>query len=122
MSIIGIGNDIIEIGRIKKAIERNQKFKYKVYTEEEIKYAEKSKFPYNIYAGRFAVKEAISKAFGTGVRGFVLTDIEILNDELGKPYVKLKNEIKKKYNEFEIMITISHSKENAIATALIQKS
>ncbi|OQY07356.1 MAG: holo-[acyl-carrier-protein] synthase [Fusobacteriia bacterium 4572_132] len=121
MDVVGIGNDIIEIDRIKKAIERNKNFKYKVYTDKEIKYAEKSKFPYNIYAGRFAAKEAISKAFGTGVRGFLLTDIEILNNELGKPDVILKNEIKKKYEETEIMVTISHSKENAIAMALIQK-
>lgn len=121
MKIFGLGNDIIEIERIKKAVERNKNFKKRVYTETEIAYAEKAKFPFNVYAGRFAAKEAVSKAFGTGIRGFSLTDIEVLNDTLGKPYVILKNSIKEKYKDYEIMLTISHSRISAIATAIMIK-
>ena len=93
MEIYGIGTDIIEISRIRDAINRTSSFKKKVYTEKEIEYIEKKKEPYVSYAGRFAAKEAVSKALGTGVRGFSLSDVEILNDELGKPNVVLYNEI-----------------------------
>lgn len=121
MEILGLGNDIIEIKRIKQAVESKKSFKTRVYTENEIKYAEKSKFPFTVYAGRFAAKEAVSKAFGTGIRGFSLTDIEVLNDSLGKPYVVLKNSLEEKYKNSEIMLTISHSRISAIATALLLK-
>ena len=89
MKIYGIGTDIIEISRIREAINRTSSFKRKVYTEKEIEYIEKKKEPYASYAGRFAAKETVSKALGTGVRGFSLNDVEILNDELGKPTVTL---------------------------------
>ena len=94
MEIYGIGTDIIEISRIKNAINNTALFKSKVYTKKEIEYIEKKRNPYASYAGRFAAKEAVSKAFGTGVYGFSLKDIEILNDELGKPYVILYGKIK----------------------------
>ncbi len=119
MNIKGIGNDIIEIDRIKTAIERTEKFKYKIFTEKEIEYAEKSKLPYNTYAGKFAAKEAIAKALGTGVSGFSFKDIEILNENNGKPYAILSDVLKEKYKNIEIMITISHNKSNAIATSLV---
>ncbi|BDU49755.1 holo-ACP synthase [Haliovirga abyssi] len=118
MKILGIGNDIIEIYRIQEAIEKNSKLEKRVYTEKEIEYANSNR-KYEVLAGRFAAKEAISKAFGTGIRGFKLTDIEILNDELGKPYVNLYGKLKEKYLGYNIMVTISHNKSNAISTAII---
>lgn len=122
MDIFGLGNDIIEISRIEKAILRNKKFIEKIFTDSEIKYIEKKANKYESYAGRFAAKEAISKAFGTGVRDFAMTDIEILNDELGKPNVYLKNRLKEKYSSYNIMLSISHNKSSAIATAIVIKS
>lgn len=121
MEIYGIGTDIIEISRIEKAINRTKLFKEKVYTEKEIEHIEKKKNPYASYAGRFAAKEAISKALGTGVRDFLLKDIEILNDELGKPIVYLYNEIKKLAEGLKIQISISHSKEYAVSTVILYK-
>jgi holo-[acyl-carrier protein] synthase len=121
MDIFGIGNDIVEIDRIKKAIDKNQKFRDRVYSPREIDYIDKKSNPYPSYAGRFAAKEAVSKAMGTGVRGFNLFDIEILNDELGKPHVKLLGELGEKYAEFHIMLTISHSREYATAVAILMK-
>jgi holo-[acyl-carrier protein] synthase len=118
--IIGLGTDIVEISRIKKAIERTPTFLKKVYTEKEIEYISKKKNPYPSYAGRFAAKEAISKAFGTGVREFSLLDIEILNDELGKPVVYLSEKLRKK-NSGKITLSISHCKEYATATAILSK-
>jgi holo-[acyl-carrier protein] synthase len=118
--IIGLGTDIVEISRIKKAIERTPTFLQKVYTEKEIEYISQKKNPYPSYAGRFAAKEAIAKAFGTGVRDFSLLDIEILNDDLGKPVVSLFGNLKEKYRG-RLNLSISHCKEYATATAILEE-
>lgn len=117
---LSIGNDIIETKRIEKACEKfNNKFKKRIFTDNEIKYCEsKGKNKYQSYAGRFAAKEAVFKAVSTYLENkFSLewTDIEILNDLNGKPFVKLDKikDIK------DIDISISHVKEYAIATVLV---
>ena len=120
--IVGIGNDIIEIERIEKAISK-ESFKNKVYTQKELENIEKRGDRVETYAGIFSAKEAISKAIGTGVREFSLTDLEILNDDLGKPYVvvseRLDKIIKSKKEDYQIEISISHSKKYATAIAVI---
>ena len=120
--IVGIGNDIIEIERIEKAILK-EGFKNKVYTQRELENIKKRGNRAETYAGVFSAKEAISKAIGTGVREFSLTNLEILNDDLGKPYVvvseKLDKIIKSKKEDYQIEISISHSKKYAIAMAII---
>ena len=120
--IVGIGNDIIEIERVKKAISK-EGFIAKVYTQREIENIVKRGNRAETYAGIFSAKEAISKAIGTGVREFALTDLEILNDHLGKPYVivsdKLKKIIQRKKENYQIEIAISHSKKYATAMAII---
>lgn len=120
--IIGIGNDIIEIERVEKAISK-EGFIAKVYTQREIENIVKRGNRTETYAGIFSAKEAISKAIGTGVREFALTDLEILNDDLGKPYVivsdKLNKIIQRKKENYQIEIAISHSKKYATAMAII---
>ena len=120
--IVGIGNDIIEIERVEKAILK-EGFKNKVYTQKELENIEKRGNRTETYAGIFSAKEAISKAIGTGVREFSLTDLEILNDDLGKPYVvvseKLDKILKNKKEDYQIEISISHSKKYATAMAII---
>ena len=120
--IVGIGNDIIEIERIEKAISK-ESFKNKVYTQRELENIEKRGDRVETYAGIFSAKEAISKAIGTGVREFSLTDLEILNDDLGKPYVvvseKLDKILKNKKESYQIEISISHSRKYATAMAII---
>ena len=120
--IVGIGNDIIEIERIEKAISK-EGFKNKIYTQKELENIKKRGDRVETYAGIFSAKEAISKAIGTGVREFSLTDLEILNDDLGKPYVvvskKLDKIIKSKKEDYQIEISISHSKKYVIAMAII---
>ena len=120
--IVGIGNDIIEIERIEKAISK-EGFKDKVFTQREIENIVKRGNRTETYAGIFSAKEAISKAIGTGVREFALTDLEILNDDLGKPYVivsdKLNKIIQRKKENYQIEIAISHSKKYATAMAII---
>ena len=120
--IVGIGNDIIEIERVEKAILK-EGFKNKVYTQKELENIEKRGNRTETYAGIFSAKEAISKAIGTGVREFSLADLEILNNDLGKPYVvvseKLDKILKNKKEDYQIEISISHSKKYATAMAII---
>ncbi|AVQ23852.1 holo-ACP synthase [Fusobacterium nucleatum subsp. nucleatum ATCC 23726] len=120
--IIGIGNDIIEIERIEKVISK-EGFKNKIYTQKELENIQKRGNRTETYAGIFSAKEAISKAIGTGVREFSLTDLEILNDDLGKPYVvvseKLDKILRNKKENYQIEISISHSRKYATAMAII---
>lgn len=81
----GIGVDLVEIDRISKACEK-EGFIRRCFTENEIRMIDGN---WQKAAGNFAVKEAVAKMLGTGFRGFSLTDIEVLRDELGKPYVNL---------------------------------
>lgn len=106
--IKGTGIDIIEISRIKKSIE-NQAFLDKVYTKNEQKYILSKGNPAQTAAGIFAAKEAVAKALGTGVCSF--TDFEVLHTDSGQPYME--------YNGYEIMISISHCKEYAVANAIV---
>lgn len=121
--ITGIGTDIIEISRIEKVIKRTSSFIEKSFTHNEIEYFKLKGLKANVIAGNFAAKEAISKAIGTGFRGFGLTDIEILRDELGKPIVNLSDKIYKLLdkNDFNMHVSISHNKENAIAYAVMEE-
>lgn len=122
--IYGIGNDIIEIDRIEKAISKNN-FIEKVFSVKEIEYIISRGNRAETYAGKFSAKEAVSKAMGDGVRNYTLLDMEILNNEKGKPYIivseKLDKIIREKFGEYKIEVSISHSKTFATAVAIIFK-
>lgn len=118
--IRGIGTDIIEIERVEKAMKINR-FKNKVFTNLELNIIDKMGI--STAAANFAGKEAVSKAFGTGIRGFSLLDIEILRDSLGKPYVTFYNGAKLLTNKFGITnvnISISHCKQYAVAFVIME--
>ncbi|MFA6708385.1 MAG: holo-ACP synthase [Fusobacterium sp.] len=119
-SFLGLGNDIIEISRIEKAI-KNLKFIHKIYTEKEIKFIVSKGNKAETYAGRFAAKESVSKALGTGMRKINFLDIEIINNELGKPIVRFKNNIEDYNEKYLVDISISHCREYATSTAIIFK-
>lgn len=115
MTISGTGIDIIEIGRMQKALDRwGEDFLKHIFNEEEIEYAKDKKFPTQHYAARFAAKEAVYKAFGDN-RTLGWKDVTILNDENGKPYCRFKNKAVDK----NILISISHTKNYAVASAII---
>jgi len=119
--IKGLGVDIIEIKRISHAIQQNKRFIDRIFTISEIDYFKSCNWSMNTIAGNFAAKEAIMKALGTGLRGFKWTDIEVLRDDLGKPFVVLDNNAKnfaEKQRISQIMVTISHCKEYALAQAI----
>ena len=121
--IIGVGIDIIEIDRIKRAVSRTDGFLEKAFTEKEIEYFRTKKLSANTIAGNFAAKEAVSKALGSGFRQFGLKDIEILRDNLGKPIVNLSIKIYGIIGKrnFKIHVSISHSKDNAIAYSIMEE-
>lgn len=119
-SIKGIGTDIIEVDRIKKSmLEFKQKFLERIFTENEIAYCNQNKEPERHFAGRFAAKEAIAKAFGSGIgKDIAWKEMEILKDPYGKPSVKLSDELNKKYDHPKVLISISHCKKYANAVAI----
>lgn len=119
---IKCGTDIIEVSRIKESIEKlGDKFLNKIYTQKEIEYClSKNNMKYQHFAARFAAKEAIFKAISSLLKNkyeITWTDVEVLNDENGRPYVHFLNNI---YNIEQIDISISHLKEYAIATCIVE--
>ncbi|MGG7324713.1 holo-ACP synthase [Clostridium baratii] len=120
--IFGIGTDIIEIKRIETAIKRNPKFLEKMFTEREIELFKDRNFKNETIAGSFCVKEAASKALGTGIRGFAFKDIEVLRDSLGKPEVILGDKITNIINnKLKVHASISHNNDTAIAFVVIEE-
>ncbi len=122
--IKGIGTDIIGIKRIKEAIKKDPKFTDKIFSLEESKYCN-SKFNKEVhFAGRFAAKEAFFKALGTGWRdGMMWTEINVVNDKLGKPEIRLTGKTLDVFNGKnmkEISLSISHTKEYAVAFVIIE--
>lgn len=122
--IHGIGTDIIEIKRIEKAIERHgQRFLDRLFTPNEQTYCRRYRDASRHFAGRFAAKEAVAKALGTGFREELgWSDFEIVNDAQGKPHVVLNPRLKESLAGIEILVSISHSHDYATAFALCQKN
>ena len=115
--IKGVGTDITEVERIKNNLQ-NEKFIKKIYSSNEIDYLYKRKFNCQTAAGMFAAKEAVSKSLGTGFSNFGPCDVEILKDELDKPYINLLNNalvIANNSGITNIHVSISHTTDLAIA-------
>ena len=123
MEIIGIGTDIIECLRIAQMIERHgEMFINRVYTQHEIEYCAERKAATQHYAGRWAAKEAVLKAIGTGwIKGITWRDVEVANQFGGKPIIRIYGgalESSKRRGIEEIQISISHCRSHAVAYAL----
>ena len=123
--IIGIGTDIIECLRIAQMIERHgELFINRVYTSHEIQYCKSRKLATQHYAGRWAAKEAILKALGTGWRkGISWRDIEIRNEPGGRPVVAMRGgarDVVEQLGITQMLISISHCRSHATAYALAQ--
>jgi holo-[acyl-carrier protein] synthase len=123
MEIIGIGTDIVECLRIGRMIEEHgELFLQRVFTEREIRYCRGRKHATEHFAGRWAAKEAIMKCLGTGWRkGLCWTDMEVRNDQEGAPHVHMCGAAKERAQELkigDILLTISHCRAYATATAL----
>ena len=126
MKTIGIGVDIIDNTRIKNSI-KNKNFLRRIQGSQELLKSKKILNKTNYFAKRFAAKESLSKAIGTGFKdGLNFKDVQILNDKIGKPYYllnkKLKNFIKKKkkLKDFILFLSISDEKNYSVAFTIIQ--
>jgi holo-[acyl-carrier protein] synthase len=124
MNILGTGVDIVETGRIGLSIEKfGDRFLNRCFRPGEIAYCRQMKFPALHFAARFAAKEAIAKAFGTGIGPQLgWRDMEICRREAGEPFVKLHDHgaaLAQQRGVTAIFVSLSHSKDYAVAQAII---
>ena len=124
MTILGVGMDIVETKRIAESIERfGDRFLHRVFLEGEVAYSRSMKFPHLHLAARFAAKEAISKAFGTGIgRELGWRDLEIVREASGAPRVLLHGRAKA-YSAARgvqaVHVSLSHTVDYGAASAVI---
>lgn len=116
----GIGTDLIEVERIEKALDRyGHHLIDKILTQKEQDYCLKFPNSSERFAGRFAAKEAVAKSLGYGIgKEISWHDIEVINDERGKPYIILSENVKSKFDNPKILISITHTSKYASAFAL----
>ncbi len=119
--IESVGIDLVDIKRIKLAMDRyGERFTHRVFTPWEIEYCLSKINPALSFAGRFAVKEAVFKAIGTGfAEGVKWTSVEVVNDRKGQPQVRLGRAIRNHIGDKKIVISLSHTSEYAVASALL---
>ncbi|WP_109698440.1 holo-ACP synthase [Chitinophaga deserti] len=117
----GLGTDIVEVDRIADKIGKNQGFRELVFTPLEIAYCEKQAGKYESYAARFAAKEAFLKALGTGWggSGINFNEIEVRNNEAGKPELFLIGNAAPLMEGMQVLLSLSHVKTIAMATVVI---
>ena len=126
--IIGAGVDMVQVGRIREALEdrrTGQRFRGRVFTEQEIQYCEKKqRGKYESYAGRFAAKEAVMKALGRGWGAKVRwLDIEVARAESGKPEIVLHHTTAELAQQLGIrrwVLSITHTKEHGLAHVIAE--
>jgi holo-[acyl-carrier protein] synthase len=125
MSVIGIGIDIVECARIENSIERfGDRFLKRIFTEGEIAYSQSMKFPARHFAARFAAKEALSKAFGTGIgKSMGWRDLDVRKRESGEPFAVLSGGAKQMAQErgiTKVWISLSHTEQSGSATIVLE--
>ncbi len=126
MSVLGVGVDLVENARIQHSLDRfGERFLHRIFTAGEIEYCQSMKFPARHFAARFAAKEAFLKATGFGLMlGHELAEIEVVNDENGKPLLILQGKFKTKAiqnNWNKIHLSISHLQSIACAVVIIEQ-
>ncbi|CAN5511295.1 holo-ACP synthase [soil metagenome] len=125
MSVLGIGVDIVETARIDHSLERfGERFLKRVFTAGEIEYCQSMKYPARHLAARFAAKEAVSKAFGTGIgKAMGWRDIDVRREGSGQPFVILEGGAKQLAAERGVAkawISLSHTDHHAVATIMLE--
>jgi len=118
---IGLGVDMVEIARMRDALERHPRMKERLFSEEERAYCEGRNKPEIHYAMRFAAKEAVLKALGTGFSGVRFRDVEVVRDERGRPSPNLSGraaEVAEAAGVVELHLSLSFTHENAVASAV----
>lgn len=126
MSVLGVGVDIVENARIEHSLERfGDRFLHRVFTAGEIEYCQSMKYPARHFAARFAAKEAVSKAFGTGIgRAMGWRDIDVHRHDSGQPFVVLERgakELAAQRGVAAIWISLSHTDHHAAAMIVLER-
>ena len=125
MSVIGIGIDLVECARIQRSLDRfGDRFLHRVFTGGEIEYSMSMKFPARHLAARFAAKEAVSKAFGTGIgKAMSWRDIDVKKKPSGEPFLVFAGpaeQLAKQRRVTAALITLSHTEHHAIAMIVLE--
>ena len=117
--MFSVGIDLVEINRLKRSSD-SENFMKRVFSQKETALFLSKSNPYPSMAGNWAVKEAFSKALGTGVRGFSLNEISVLRDELGAPYIELEGKALEivQSRSLQFSVSITHTKELAEAIVI----
>lgn len=124
--IVGTGVDIIEVQRVKNALDTwGERFLKRVFTQRELDYVNTKRFSHESLAARFACKESVLKAFGDAKKGIRLNNIEVLNDSKGKPEIVLHAEAKEfaARNRLDnIIVSMSHTSNYAVSSAILWRN
>jgi holo-[acyl-carrier protein] synthase len=125
MSVLGLGVDLVECARIQHSLDRfGDRFLHRVFTEGEIAYSMSMKFPARHLAARFAAKEAVSKAFGTGIgKAMGWRDIDVRKKPSGEPFLVFSGgaeELAKRRGLTSALITLSHAEHHAVAMIVLE--
>jgi holo-[acyl-carrier protein] synthase len=125
MSVLGIGVDLVECARIQHSIDRfGDRFLHRVFTDGEIEYSMSMKFPARHLAARFAAKEAVSKAFGSGIgKAMGWRDIDVRKRPSGEPFLVFSGpaqELAVKRGVTSALITLSHTEHHAMASVVLE--
>lgn len=121
MSVLGLGVDIVEIDRMAAAIERHPRIKERIFSEAERDYCDKRSKPEVHYALRFAAKEAVLKALGTGFSGMRFLDVEVIREQSGRPVPRLHGRAAERAEELgiiEMHLSLSFTHSTAVASAV----
>ncbi|NOY85696.1 MAG: holo-[acyl-carrier-protein] synthase [Deltaproteobacteria bacterium] len=124
--IVGVGLDNVQTKRMQEVLLKwADRVENRIFTEEELAYSRTKGEPHFHLAARFAAKEAFFKALGKGLsEGMSWTNVNVLNDELGKPYITLRGRARELADSMEVKIThlsLTHTDESAIAVVILEK-
>lgn len=122
MAIYGIGIDLVDVGRIKRALERfPERFRARVFVPAEVEFCETLGEKHQSYAGRFAAKEAFSKALGTGLRGAIgWREIEVCDNERSRPTIRTSGRAREILGNRRVHLSITHLPDYASAVVVIE--
>jgi holo-[acyl-carrier protein] synthase len=122
MAVFGVGIDLVSVARVQAALERyRERFRSRVFTPAEVRFCETLGDKYPSYAGRFAAKEAFSKALGTGLRGAIgWTEIDVCDNERQRPTIRVTGRAEKILAGRKVHLSISHLPDYATAIVVIE--
>ena len=118
-----VGTDLVEVSRIENLLRENEALQQRVFTQEELRYSQRKHYPFQHFAARFAAKEAVFKALGSGLSGDLdWRDVEVRNERSGKPILRLSGTTALKANDLGVLesfVSMSHTEQYAIALVLL---